>query len=541
LDFRALFEHAPVPLLVLDPELRIVAVTDAYLEATLTRREEIVGRGIFDVFPDNPEDGAATGESNLRGSLERVRRTRQPDAMAFQKYDILRPDGKWEARYWSPLNTPVLDAHGRLECIMHRVEDVTEFVLLRAEAEHALQEADILRRSAELREKNQQLLDASAAKDDFLSRMSHELRTPLTAVSGFSELLGRSSLTPQQREWAGLIRSGSQHLGRLIDDVLDISRIAAGRMSLSLEPVALGPLLLDVQELLRPLADRNEITLEPATSPAGHGYALADSRRLKQVMINLVVNAIKYNRPAGTVKVAVSPAGETRVRIAVTDTGHGLDAESVKRLFVPFERLDAANSGIEGIGLGLALSRNLIEAMEGTIGVESTPGEGSTFWIELDRGDTPAVLEPCGDASSLLEPREYGCERRVLYIEDTLANVQLIEAILMARPDIGLLPAMQGQVGLDLAREHQPDLILLDLHLPDLDGHEVLTRLQRDTATRAIPVVILSADATETQSARLRSAGASAYLTKPIDVVRLLETLDDHLAAPALRDDVARG
>jgi PAS domain S-box-containing protein len=534
LDFRALFEHSPVPLLVLDPELRIVAVTDAYLRATLADREEIVGRGIFEVFPDNPDDTQATGESNLRGSLQRVIRTREPDAMAFQRYDIRKPDGEWEARYWSPLNTPVLDERGRLQCIMHRVEDVTEFVLLRAQAEHAQEEADILRRSAELRAKNDELREASAAKDDFVSRMSHELRTPLTAVSGFSELLARADLQPQQREWAQLIRSGSQHLGRLIDDVLDISRIAAGRMSLSLEPVALGPLLLDVQELLKPLAARNDITLEPATSPAGHGYVFADSRRLKQVMINLVVNAIKYNRPSGTVKIAVAPHDDGRIRIAVTDTGKGIDAESLQRLFTPFERLEAATSGIDGIGLGLALSRNLIEAMQGTIGVDSTPGEGSTFWIELDRGDTPAVLDHPAD-SPLLATRSYDGARRVLYIEDTLANVRLIEAILLARPAIELIPAMQGQLGLDLAREHVPDLIMLDIHLPDLDGNEVLVRLQRDPATREIPVVILSADATESHRRHLLAAGAAAYLTKPIDVAGLLETLDRHLVSAMMR------
>jgi CheY-like chemotaxis protein len=275
------------------------------------------------------------------------------------------------------------------------------------------------------------------------------------------------------------------------------------------------------------------VRLEPVTSPAGHGYAYADSRRLKQVMINLVVNAIKYNRAGGTVRVAVGPGEGARVRIAVTDTGHGLDAASIGRLFMPFERLDAAAAGIDGIGLGLALSRNLIDAMEGAIGVESTPGSGSTFWVELARGDSVVVPEHPADIAPALATRSYDGERRLLYIEDTLANVRLIEAILLARPGIRLLPAMQGGVGLDLAREHRPDLILLDVHLPDLDGHEVLARLRRDPATTAIPVVVLSADATESQRARLLASGASGYLTKPIDVTRLLETLDEHLSAVA--------
>ena len=506
-DFRALFEAAPTPLLVLDPELTIVAVSDAYLAATMTEREGLVGRHIFDAFPDNPEDPDATGVSNLRASLERVRRGKVADRMAVQKYDIRHPGGGFEIHYWSPLNSPVLDHHGQLQYIVHRVEDVSE-----------------------LHEANRQLREANAAKDEFLSRMSHELRTPLVAVSGFSELLALSDVGEREREWAQLIRSASKHLGRLIDDVLDISRIAAGQLSMTPEAVALGPLLHDVLELLRPLATRHDVVLAPPTSPGGHGYVHADGQRLKQVMINLVVNAIKYNRRGGSVRIAIAPGEGGRIRIAVSDTGRGIDAASLKRLFVPFERLDAATTGIDGVGLGLALSRNLIHAMHGSIGVKSTPGAGSTFWVELAAGDHAAVLDPPDDASPALATREYDGERRVLYIEDTLANVQLIEAILLSRPSVRLLPAMQGQLGLDLAREHLPDLILLDIHLPDIAGQEVLARLQRDEATRDIPVVILSADATRSRSTELLAAGARAYLAKPISVARLLETMDQHLA-----------
>ena len=283
-------------------------------------------------------------------------------------------------------------------------------------------------------------------------------------------------------------------------------------------------------ELLRPLATRNHVTLEPVSSPGGHGYAFADSRRLKQVMINLVVNAIKYNQRGGTVSIAIRPAGDDRLQIRVTDTGRGIDPAHADKLFVPFERLGAAGSGIEGIGLGLALSRNLIEAMHGTMGVESELGTGSTFHVELARGDAAEVLDTPETPAALSE-RVYAGPRSVLYIEDTLANVRLIESILLSRPSIELLPAMQGQLGLDLARDNHPDLVLLDIHLPDIDGEEVLARLKRDPATRSIPVVVLSADATATQSAKLVEAGASAYLTKPIDVTGLLNTLDRHLAS----------
>jgi PAS domain S-box-containing protein len=537
-DFRALFESAPGLYLVLDPEFRIVAVSDAYLAGTMTTRETILGRGIFDVFPDNPDDPAATGVGNLRTSLERVRERRVPDTMAVQKYDIPRPEeegGGFEVRYWSPLNSPVLDRRGQLAYIIHRVEDVTEFVRLQ-ERDVALEERgsqmqrEILQRSAELREAVAELRAANAAKDEFLSRMSHELRTPLTAISGFGELLSLSDLDADQREWTELVRTATAHLGRLIDDVLDIARIESGRLSLSLEPIALGPLFQDVLALLRPLAERHDVVLEPPRSAAGHGYVLADEHRLKQVLINLVVNAIKYNHPGGSVQIAVAPGQDRDVRVSVHDTGRGIDPASLDRAFVAFERLDAATSGIDGSGLGLALSRNLVEAMNGTIGAESTPGAGSTFWLELAAGETEVLLSVPDEASTTLPSREYDGERRLLYIEDTLANVRLVQAILQRRPSVRLIPAMQGRLGFELAREHRPDMIVLDLHLPDLEGDQVLALLKRDETTRDIPVVILTADAVRNRSAELLEAGARAFLTKPITVARLLEVIDGTLA-----------
>jgi CheY-like chemotaxis protein/anti-sigma regulatory factor (Ser/Thr protein kinase) len=272
--------------------------------------------------------------------------------------------------------------------------------------------------------------------------------------------------------------------------------------------------------------------VKPPTPAREAGYVLADKQRLKQVVINLVVNAIKYNRTEGEVRIAVQPAGDDRVRVVVEDTGRGIDPRALPKLFVPFERLDAAATGIDGTGLGLALSRTLIEAMGGEIGVESTPGVGSTFWIELEGGEPAAVEQAVRDESELMEPRAYPSERRLLYIEDTVANVRLIEEVLKRRPSVHLIPAMQGQLGLELARDHKPDLVLLDLHLPDLGGEQVLARLRADKATRHIPVVVLTADVKRERDP-LFAAGASAYLTKPISVRRLLEVVDQFLAEPS--------
>jgi signal transduction histidine kinase len=357
-DFRQLFEAAPGLYLVLDPDLTIVAVSEAYLTATMTRREEILGRGLFDVFPDNPDDPDATGVSNLRASLGRVKRHRRPDAMAVQKYDIRRPaeeGGGFEVRYWSPLNLPVLDQSKRLAYIIHRVEDVTEFVRLmelgtKQEAvtgelreRTAEMEAEIMRRSQELQEANQALRAASQAKNEFLSRMSHELRTPLTSILGFSDLLTRSALNAAEHEYAAIVLKAGRHLLQLVDELLDISRIEADQLALSLEPLAVRPLLQDLLELMQPVAASHNVVIHPPTLAAGGGYVLADHQRLKQVLINLVSNAIKYNRDEGSVHIAVERFDSDGIRITVRDTGKGLEEASLAKLFKPFERLDAAS------------------------------------------------------------------------------------------------------------------------------------------------------------------------------------------------------
>ena len=535
-DFKRVFEQAPGLYLILDPQLRIVAVSDAYLAATMTEREQIVGRDVFEVFPDNPDDVAATGVSNLRASLERVRARRQPDAMAVQKYDIRRPDGTFEVRWWSPINKPVLDVLGDVAYIVHTVEDVTEFVELRERGteQEALtealrdrtkrMEAEILRRSSELQAANAELRAANAAKNEFLSRMSHELRTPLTAIGGFAELLALDKLNDEQRQAATTIQRASQHLLRLVDDVLDIARIEAGALSISLEPVPVAHVIGGALELTEPLARRQQVRL--VSEPAEQLYVLADNQRLKQVVVNLIVNAIKYNRRSGSVSVLARAPAAGVVRIAVIDTGPGLDGSAISRLFVPFERLDAEADGVEGSGLGLALSKSMVEGMGGRIGVDSELGAGSTFWVELPEAETPELSESVAELPPALSPVAYAGTCRLLYIEDTLTNIRFVEAVLRRRPSVQLIPAMMGRLGLELAREHEPDLILLDLHLPDLSGEDVLARLRQDAHTRQIPVVVLTADATDAGRTPALERAANGFVTKPIGVQTLLELVD---------------
>lgn len=541
-DFRALFECAPGCYLVLDDDLVIVAVSDAYLHATMTRRDDIVGRGVFEVFPDNPDDPTATGEGNLRASLQRVRQSLVADTMAVQKYDVRRPEaagGGFEVRYWSPVNTPVLGPDGRLAWIIHKVADVTDFVRLAREGGEqeqiteglrrhtARMQAEIVRRGQDLQEANAALRTANEAKSDFLSRVSHELRTPLNAVLGFGEILTMSELSADQQEWVRTILTAGRHLLALLNDVLDLSRIESGQLALSPEPVSVAGLLADTIELTGPMARSHQVILKTDLRSSGRYYVLGDRQRLRQVLLNLVSNAIKYNRICGTVTIEVM-ADEARVRIAVTDTGTGMTAEELGRLFIPFERLGAAGSGIEGTGLGLVLSRRLTENMHGRLDVTSTSGGGSTFTVELPRAESIAVSAE-EDLRTAPPPRRYADGKRVLYVEDMIANVALVEEIIKLRPGASVIPAMTGGIALDLAREHRPDLILLDLHLPDIDGEVVLGQLRADPDIRHTPVVILSADATGRQLDRLIAAGADAYLTKPITVRGLLDLLDTHL------------
>src|SRR5690606_17167223 len=261
----------------------------------------------------------------------------------------------------------------------------------------------------------------------------------------------------------------------------------------------------------------------------------ADRQRLAQVLLNLLSNAVKYNRAGGRVSIycdqIASPEGVEQVRIAVRDTGPGIPADKIDRLFVPFERLGAEQSHVEGTGLGLALSKRLVEAMGGSISLETVEGRGSTFQVTLERIESPtAQVTPALTATRETRGAGSGQPAKLLYVEDNLPNLTLIEAILADRPEIELLPALQGQMGIYLAVEHRPDLILLDLHLPDLQGEEVLARLRADERTRDIPVVVVSADATAVSLQRLLAAGAAAYLTKPIDVGEFLSTVDRFLA-----------
>jgi PAS domain S-box-containing protein len=369
---------------------------------------------------------------------------------------------------------------------------------------------------------------ANQAKSEFLSRMSHELRTPLNAILGFGQLLEMGSPTPRQQQQLEQILKGGRHLLEVINEVLDLARIEAGRLHLSLEPVALRQVCAEVCDLVRPLAERHGIRVEASCAAAEDLHVRADNQRLKQVLLNLLANGVKYNRAGGCVSLSWEELPEGRVRLAVRDTGPGIPPEKWHRLFTPFDRLGAEATAVEGTGLGLVLCKRLTEAMGGTLDLASTVGQGTTVQVDLPRA-APAARFGRRAAATLSSASAGTGRGTVLYIEDNPANRGLMEDIFACRPEVQLLSATQGGAGLELARQHHPDLILLDLHLPDMPGDEVLRQLQSDPHLCATRVVVISADATPTQITRLRAAGAWEYLTKPLDVPRFLELLDRFL------------
>jgi PAS domain S-box-containing protein len=394
------------------------------------------------------------------------------------------------------------------------VEDITD----RIQVAEALSQAEAAARSA------------NAAKNEFLSRMSHELRTPLNAVLGFGQLLKLQLEETEQIEMVDYILKGGRHLLDLINDVLDTARIDSGQMPISVEPLPVAALVKDTLHLMQPVAAEAGITLHMPVG--GDVHVLADRQRLRQIVLNLVSNAIKYNNLGGNVRVSWAVQGD-QFALTVADDGYGIPVERQDRLFIPFDRLGAESTGIDGAGIGLALTQALVVLMNGTIGVESSAGDGSRFTVTLPAATPPALpAEAQQSPARITEHRLLTSQRHktLLYIEDNEPNVRVVEHLIRMRPQWQMIHAALGQLGLDLAQVHRPDLVLLDLHLPDLNGREVLAELKRDPTTADIPVVILSADATVEQPRNLLGLGAERFLTKPVDLKELLQLLDD---APA--------
>jgi signal transduction histidine kinase/CheY-like chemotaxis protein len=370
---------------------------------------------------------------------------------------------------------------------------------------------------------------ANLAKSDFLSSMSHELRTPLSAILGFAQLLesGSPPPTPAQKRSIDQILKGGWYLLDLINEILDLAIIESGKLSLSLESISLGEIMHECQAMVEPQARKRGISLSfPPFAVAL--FVMADRTRVKQVLINLLSNAIKYNRVHGMVAITCSTTPTGRIRVRVEDTGEGLSAENLGQLFQPFNRLGQGAKGEEGTGIGLVVSKRLVELMGGEIGVESTVGKGSVFWLELnlasERNPAPGRNAPAAvmATQAAAGPRQ----RKLLYVEDNPANLMLVEDLVARRPDLRLLSARDGVRGVEIARAELPDVILMDINLPGISGVRALRILREDPATAHIPVVALSANAIPRDIEKGLQAGFYRYLTKPIKVDEFMQTLD---------------
>ena len=375
---------------------------------------------------------------------------------------------------------------------------------------------------------------ANLAKSEFLSRMSHELRTPMNSILGFAQLLDYGELDPKQRKSIGYILRSGRHLLELINEVLDISRIEAGHLTIHPEPIAINRLNQEILEVVTPMANDKQIRLEISTTLDNHCKVYTDNQRLKQVLLNLVNNAIKYNRTGGAVNIhselkESSGSEPPMIRIAVIDTGIGISETDLPNIFTPFERIGAERTVIEGTGLGLAVVKQIMQALGGTCGVESIMGEGSNFWIELPQMIVEQnPLEFLDLRSSFPEPKNKA--GLILYIEDNDSNFELVEQFLAEqRNNTQLLTTAYGKMAVPISKQYHPDLILLDLNLPDIDGIKVLENLKSDPLTSNIPVVVVSADAMRERSDSLQRYGAKQYLTKPLNLVEFLDVIDKYL------------
>jgi PAS domain S-box-containing protein len=501
-SFRLMVESvSDYAIVMLDPDGRVVSWNTGAERIKGFAADEIVGQHFARFYPGDDAGGKPQRDLDLAA----VNGRHEDEGWRVRK------DG---STFWANVVfTAIRDQAGVLRGFAKLTRDLTE----RNEVEEALTNAKAIAEKANL------------AKSDFLSSMSHELRSPLNAILGFAQLMESDSPPPttSQKESIGQILQAGWYLLELINEILDLALIESGKLSMSLEPVSLVEVMLECQSMIEPMAQRRGIhmTFPRFDKPPS---VKADRTRIKQVLINLLTNAIKYNQVGGSVVVecnATTTPGH--IRITVTDTGPGLSLEKLSQLFQPFNRLGQEGNAEEGTGIGLVVSKRLVELMDGVIGVESTVGTGSVFWVELlstaaltvpARTETAAIIQPL---TAIGEPR-----RTLLYVEDNPANLKLVERLIGRRHDLHLLSAIDGNRGVELARTCQPDVILMDINLPGISGIEALRILRDDKATAHIPVVALSANAIPRDIQKGLEAGFFCYLTKPIKVGEFMEALN---------------
>lgn len=508
---RSLIESNIDALMTTDPNGVISDVNQQMEGLTGCTREELIGSPCKNYFTEPEQANTAITRVLQEGKLTNFELT------------VRAKDGK--ETFVSYNATTFYDRERNLQGVFAAARDVTE----RKQTELALQETNVeLNLAIATAEK------ANLAKSEFLSSMSHELRTPLNAILGFAQLMESENPppTPQQKQSIDQILQAGWYLLRLINEILDLAMIESGHVTISKEAMSLNEVLKDCQLMIEPQALKRNITMQfpNVNDPL---YVFADHTRVKQVMINLLSNAIKYNREYGSVNVECIRISQFKIRVNVTDTGLGLNQRQLLQLFQPFNRLGQESSNEEGTGIGLVVTKQLMELMDGDIGVESQVGKGSTFWIELTTSAAPQLLAFEDEQSEMTQPSQGNdanqqkgiTQRTLLYVEDNPANLALVGQLIARMPHLRMMSATDGHLGLKMARAYQPDVILMDINLPGMNGFEVLTILQNDRLTSHIPVIALSANAMQRDIQRGMQAGFYHYLTKPIKVDEFMNTL----------------
>ncbi len=511
---RSLIESNIDALMTTDPAGIITDVNKQMELLTGCTRDELIGAPFKNYFTD--PDRAEAG----------IKRVLSGSKVTDYELTARARDGKETVVSYNA--TTFHDRDRKLQGVFAAARDVTE----RKRIERTLQENNVeLERAKAASEK------ANLAKSDFLSSMSHELRSPLNAILGFAQLISSELPPPTASQMASIdqILHAGWYLLELINEILDLAQIESGKLALSLEPTSLAEVMAECEAMIEPQGQKRGISM---TFPAFDTpcFVDADRTRVKQVLINLLSNAIKYNQPNGTVSIDCTMRTPERIRISVKDSGAGLPPDMLLQLFQPFNRLGQENSAEEGTGIGLVMSKRLVEMMGGLIGVESTVGAGSVFWFELNAAVAPQLTLDRPESAKTAETLvTHGAPlRTLLYVEDNPANLMLIEQLIARRPDMRLLSARDATLGIKLAREKQPEVILMDINLPGISGIEALKILRGDPATAHIPVVALSANAMPRDVEKGLQAGFFRYLTKPIKVNEFMETLEVALEYAAL-------